>query len=100
MKTTLQILCEIHSQQGGTIHQFNEKYGIDFLIDKPILDSSSYKLGNESGGSNKSIWKNKYIFYPVASFGNPTHQTKVNFILGFVNSYKNENNSKERSGTF
>lgn len=31
MKTRLQVLCEIHNQQGGTIHQFNQKYKFDLL---------------------------------------------------------------------
>lgn len=26
MKTRLEILCAIHKQQGGTIHEFNKKY--------------------------------------------------------------------------
>lgn len=30
-KTRLEILCELHEQQGGTIHQFNKMYGIDFI---------------------------------------------------------------------
>lgn len=31
-KTRLELLCEAHGQQGGTIHQFNRQYaGIDFL---------------------------------------------------------------------
>lgn len=27
----LEILCLLHNQQGGTIHQFNEQYGKDLL---------------------------------------------------------------------
>lgn len=27
----LQKLCELHNQQGGTIHQFNALYGVDFI---------------------------------------------------------------------
>jgi hypothetical protein len=31
MKTRLEILCELHGQQGGTIHQFDKQYGLDIL---------------------------------------------------------------------
>lgn len=30
-KTRLDILCELHNQQGGTIHEFNTMYNMDFL---------------------------------------------------------------------
>jgi hypothetical protein len=30
-ETRLDRLCNIHKQQGGTIHQFNRQYGTDFL---------------------------------------------------------------------
>lgn len=30
--TKLEALCELHGQSGGTIHQFNKQYGIDFLL--------------------------------------------------------------------
>ena len=29
--TRLEILCKLHNQQGGAIHQFNQKYGMDIL---------------------------------------------------------------------
>lgn len=29
--TRLIVLCLLHNQQGGTIHQFNEKYETDFI---------------------------------------------------------------------
>ena len=29
--TRLEILCLIHNQAGGTIHQFNNLYGVDLL---------------------------------------------------------------------
>ena len=29
--TRLAILCQLHRQQGGTIHQFNHQYDTDFL---------------------------------------------------------------------
>lgn len=31
MKTRLEILCEAHKIQGGTIFQFNRVYNVDFL---------------------------------------------------------------------
>lgn len=29
--TRLEILCKLHNQQGGTIHDFNKTYGVDVL---------------------------------------------------------------------
>jgi len=30
-QTRLEQLCEIHNQQGGTIHAFNQRYKTDFI---------------------------------------------------------------------
>lgn len=30
-RSRLQILCELHGADGGTIWQYNEMYGVDFL---------------------------------------------------------------------
>lgn len=38
--TRLEILCKLHKQQGGTIHDFNRAYNIDFLS----LDKDEFKL--------------------------------------------------------
>jgi len=29
--TRLETLCALHKKQGGTIHQYNRDYGLDFL---------------------------------------------------------------------
>lgn len=31
VKTRLEILCDLHGQQGGTIFEFNRLYGVDFI---------------------------------------------------------------------
>ena len=31
-QTRLELLCKVHNQQGGTIHQFNKQYNINFLF--------------------------------------------------------------------
>lgn len=30
--TRLQLLCKLHNQQGGTIHDFNRLYKTDFIL--------------------------------------------------------------------
>lgn len=89
MQTTLDLLCLIHYQQGGSIHEFNEKYGINFIIDKPNLDSMVYKLGlRQSFFNQKSLNPNKYIFYPFNSIKESNNETKIDFIFGFIHGYR------------
>ena len=41
MKTRLDVLCEVHGQQGGTIHDFNKQYESDLLS---ISNKEFFKL--------------------------------------------------------
>lgn len=41
MTTKLEALCKAHAQQGGTIHQFNEQYGVNLL---DISNSDFFKF--------------------------------------------------------
>ena len=35
--TRLEILCKMHNQTGGTIHQFNSQYETDFLLMSDLM---------------------------------------------------------------
>jgi len=35
--TRLEILCILHKQSGGTIHQFNSQYETDFLLMSDLM---------------------------------------------------------------
>lgn len=42
--TRLEKLCELHDQSGGTIHEFNNRYGVDFL-EMPDYVFDEYVIG-------------------------------------------------------
>lgn len=41
MKTRLEVLCKLNGQQGGTIHEFTRKYGVNIL---ELSNKSFFKL--------------------------------------------------------
>ncbi len=49
MLTRLEILCCIHGYQGGTIHQYNRAYGVNFIsMDDETFDVWELRLNQPS----------------------------------------------------
>lgn len=65
-KTRLEILCELHNKQGGTIHEYNRMYNLDFInmsedafyIFVQILNIDYFSITNNTTRLNPSNERN------------------------------------------
>lgn len=106
----LNILCKLHKQQGGTIHEFNNKYGMDILsldnraffkliygINLKLAHSQYPDLYSWPSGELLNVYERMCAAIDNGSFNKDSHAIKwttkqlgINFTYKAINEFINQ----------